>query len=65
MDERASEPLPQDTPEHATGPGYGRKWRNGSGESSCFLARRRKLPILPEAADGDVALGVTDLLYAE
>jgi uncharacterized repeat protein (TIGR03943 family) len=65
MDERASEPLPQDTPSSPAGPDVATNAGTGQANPAVPFPDDGSAQYLPKAADGNVALEVTDLLYAE
>ena len=65
MDERASEPLPQDTPSLPAGPDVATNGGTGQANPAVPSPDEGSAQYLPKAADGNVALEVTDLLYAE
>ncbi|MBV8353601.1 MAG: TIGR03943 family protein [Verrucomicrobia bacterium] len=65
MDERASEPLPQDTPSSPPDPNAVAKGGTGQANPAVPSSDDNGSQYLPKAADGNVALEVTDLLYAE
>ena len=65
MDERASEPLPQDTPSSPAGPDLATNGGTGQANPAVPSPDEGSAQYLPKAADGNVALEVTDLLYAE
>jgi uncharacterized repeat protein (TIGR03943 family) len=63
MDERASEPLPQNASQ--SGPDVAATRGTGAADPSVPSPDDGSSQYLPKAADGNVALEVTDLLYAE
>lgn len=65
MDERASAPLPQDTPSSPAGPDLATNGGTGQANPAVPSPDEGSAQYLPKAADGNVALEVTDLLYAE
>jgi uncharacterized repeat protein (TIGR03943 family) len=65
MDERASQPLPQDTPSLPAGPDVATNGGTGQANPAVPSPDEGSAQYLPKAADGNVALEVTDLLYAE
>ena len=65
MDERASEPLPQDTPSSQPGPDAAANGATGQANPAVPSPDDGSAQYLPKAADGNVELEVTDLLYAE
>ena len=65
MDERASEPLPQDTPGSPAGADVATNGGTGQANPAVPSPDDGSSQYLPKAADGNVALEVTDLLYAE
>ena len=65
MDERASEPLPQDTPSSPARPDLATNGGTGQANPAVPSPDEGSAQYLPKAADGNVALEVTDLLYAE
>ena len=64
-DERASEPLPQDTPSSPAGPDLATNGGTGQANPAVPSPADGSSEYLPKAVDGNVALEVTDLLYAE
>jgi len=65
MDERKSEPLPQDTPTSQPDANVAAKGGAGQANPAVPSPDDSSSQYLPKAADGNVALEVTDLLYAE
>jgi uncharacterized repeat protein (TIGR03943 family) len=65
LDERASEPLPQNAPDSQPGPDVAATGGTGQANPSVPSPDDGSSQYLPKAADGNVALEVTDLLYAE
>jgi uncharacterized repeat protein (TIGR03943 family) len=65
MDERVSEPLPQDTPGAPPDPKAAANDGTGQANPAVPSSDDTGSQYLPKAADGNVALEVTDLLYAE
>jgi uncharacterized repeat protein (TIGR03943 family) len=65
VDERASEPLPQNTPGSQSGSDLAAVGGTGQANPAVPAADEGSDQYLPKAADGNVALEVTDLLYAE
>lgn len=65
MDERASEPLPQNTPSSPAGSDVATNGGTGQANPAVPSPDDGSSQYLPKAADGNVALEVTDLLYAE
>jgi uncharacterized repeat protein (TIGR03943 family) len=65
MDERASEPLPQDAPRSSAGSDVATTGGTGQANPAIPSPDDGSSQYLPKAADGNVALEVTDLLYAE
>ncbi len=65
LDERASEPLPQNPPDSPSGPDLTANGGTGQANPAIPSPDDGSSQYLPKAADGNVALEVTDLLYAE
>ncbi len=65
QDERASEPLPQNTPGVLTNQDVVSKMGTDQANPASPSPDEASSQYLPKAADGNVALEVTDLLYAE
>jgi uncharacterized repeat protein (TIGR03943 family) len=65
MDERASEPLPQDTSSSQKEPDVAVNAGTGQANPGVPSPDDGSAQYLPKAADGNVTLEVTDLLYAE
>ena len=65
LDERASEPLPQNPPDSQPGPDLTANGAIGQANPAVPPPDDGSSQYLPKAADGNVALEVTDLLYAE
>jgi uncharacterized membrane protein YcgQ (UPF0703/DUF1980 family) len=64
-DERASEPLPQNTPSSPTNQDMAPNGGTDQANPAVPSPDEGSSQYLPKAADGNVALEVTDLLYAE
>ena len=65
MDERASEPLPQNTPSSPPAPNAAANRGTGQANPAVPSPDDGSSQYLPKSADGNIALEVTDLLYAE
>jgi uncharacterized repeat protein (TIGR03943 family) len=65
MDERASEPLPQNTPSSPPAPNAAANGGTGQANPAVPSPDDGSSQYLPKSADGNIALEVTDLLYAE